>query len=292
MSQRIIKNYTEEDLEINDLGDVIIPANGALDIGGNEQRLIELASSEDLFNALIQGQGKYQVNDGLRDLTTSQGVDLIRKIQKPTEVDELGRWVVRSDSRKNGWDTVFQGAGDNMQTGVIGDGVPLRFDFEAAAEDSRWLTSEQDPTIPAGYKRQRIDWHFSDWVYVKEGTLYFYNMPKGSFANMWIVAPPNAFFTRKKLDAHQNLERITYPSGDVEVPFVHWVANYPMEGTCPMGDELNTESAAETPAYPGIIWRAEFSVPEIENWEQAHGHWSLELYRIAQDRSGIPGEYW
>lgn len=292
MSQRIIKNYTDEDLEISDIGGVIIPANGALDIGGNEQRLIELASSEDLFEALIQGKEKYQVNDGLKDLSTSAGVDLIRKIQRPTEVDELGRWMVRSDSRKTGWDTVFQGAGDNITTGKIGDGTQFRFDFGAATDDTRWRTSENDTTVPDGFKRQRIDWYFSDWVYVKEGTIYFYNMPKGSYTNMWIIAPPNAFFTRKRLDANLNLKKIVYPVGNVEVPFVHWVVNYPMEGTASMGDELNTESAAENPAYPGIIWRAEFTIPESTNWEQAHGHFSLEIYRIAQDRDDIPSEFW
>jgi hypothetical protein len=292
MSQRIIKNYTEEDLEIDDLGDVVIPANGALDLGGNEQRLIELASSEDLFRALIQGQDKYQVNDGLRDLSISEGIDLIRKIQRPTEVDELGRWVVRSDSRKNGWDTVFQGSGDDMVGGKIGGGTPFRFDFEAPADDPRWRTPEQDPSIPEGYKRQRLDWYFNDWTYVKEGTIYFYNIPKGSFINMWIVAPAGAPFTRKRLDQYQNLERVNYIHEDSEVPFVHWVVNYPVEGTCPMGDELNTESAAETPAYPGLIWRAEFTIPEVQDWEQAHGHYSLELYRIAQDRLDIPPELW
>ena len=194
MSQRIIKNYTDEDLEIEDLGDVLIPANGALDIGGNEQRFIELASSEDLFNALVKGIDSYQVNDGLKDLTMSQGTDLIRKIQRATEIDELGRWVVRSDSRKTDWDTVFQGAGDDMVTGEIGGGVPFRFDCEAEADDIRWRT---DDSIPTGYKRQRIDFTFNDWVFVKEGTLYFYNMPKGAYVNMWIVAPPNAFLVEK-----------------------------------------------------------------------------------------------
>lgn len=291
MSQRIIKNYTEEDLEIDDLGDIIIPANGALDIGGNEQRLIELASSDDLFAALAKGIDSYQVNDGLKDLTMSQGVDLIRKIQRATEIDELGRWVVRSDSRKTDWDTVFQGAGDNMMTGQIGGGVPFRFDCEADESDPRWRSTEDDPTIPEGYVRQRIDWNFSDWVFIKEGTLYFYNIPKGSTCNMWIVAPPNAFFSRKKLDSRLNMIKTTYPSGDVEVPFMHWVVQYPIEGTAPMGDELNTESAAENPAYPGLIFRAEFTVPKTENWEQAHGHFSLELYRIAQNAMDMPEAY-
>jgi hypothetical protein len=292
MAQRTIKNYTSEDLILRDLGDIVVPANGAVDLGGAESRLLELASSENLLEALAQGIEKFQINDGLKDLSFSEGIELIRKIQRPTEVDDLGRWVVRSDSRKNGWDTVFQGAGDDMQIGKIGAGTPFRFDFEADSSDPRWLTTEQDPTIPAGFARQRVDWMFCDWIFIKEGTMYYYNIPKGSTVNMWIVAPPGGFFTRKRIDNQLNLTQTNYPSGDQEVKFLNWVINYPLEGTVPMGDELNTESASEKPAYPGILFRAEFTVPMTEGWEKAHGHWSLEIYRVAQDRTVIPEQYW
>lgn len=292
MSQRTIKNYTDEDLIIADLGDIIIPANGAADLGGDERTLMDLASSDDLLKALAQGVEKYQVFDGLRNLPFSQGIDLIRKIQRPTEVDELGRWVVRSDSRKSGWDTAFQGQGDNLATGKIGDGTPFRFDCSVPPEDTRWLTPDEDPTIPDGFARQRIDWFFCDWTFAKEGTIYFYDVPKGSYCDFWLVAPPGAVFNRKKLDAQQEVQSFNFPSGNRFVKFMHWVIKYPIEGNAPMGDELNTESAAGTPAYPGLIWRAEFTVPKVDGWEKAHGHWSLEMYRIAQDRYDIPEQYW
>jgi len=292
MSQRTLKNYTDEDLIIHDLGDIVIPADGAKDIGGDERTLMELASSDDLLSALALGVGKYQIFDGSRNLSMSQGIDMIRKITRATEVDELGRWVVRADSRKNGWDIVFQGSGDNIQTGRIGGGTPFRYDFSAPPEDPRWITQEQNPEIPDGYLCQRIDWTFSDWVYTKEGTLYFYNLPKGSFCNFSLVSPPNGIFARKKLDEYQNLITENYPAPGIEVTFARWVINYYIEGTVPMGDELNTESAAEKPAYPGLIWRADFCVPDVPNIEEAHGHFTLELYRISQDQYDIPNNYW
>ena len=46
-----------------------------------------------------------------------------------------------------------------------------------------------------------------------------------------------------------------------------------------MGDELNTESAAEFPAYPFHVFETVITVPEVTGWESAHGHWSFELYR-------------
>lgn len=291
MAQRTIKNYTNEDLIIRDLGDLTIPANSAVDIGGNESRLLELASSEDLLAALAQGIEKYQINDGNRDLNFSNGIDLIRKIQRPTETDELGRWVVRADSRKSGYDVAFCGQGDDLQTGRIGEGTPFLWDFSAPAQDPRWVTSETDPTIPNGYKRQKIRWFFSDWVFVKEGTLYFFNAPKGTYLNFRVIAPPNTFFTRKKLDDHQNAILNIFPSGDQFVPFLHWVINYYIEGSAPMGDELNTESAADNPAYPGLIWECELTAPDVNNISEFHGHFSLEVYRITQDDQDIPELY-
>jgi len=46
-----------------------------------------------------------------------------------------------------------------------------------------------------------------------------------------------------------------------------------------MGDELNTEAAPDLPAYPYFIWRAEMTVPEVEGYEDFHGHFTLEAYR-------------
>jgi len=282
MAQRIIKNHTDEEFIISDLGDVKILANGAIDLGGNESRLIELASSDDLLELLIMGTDKIQVSDGLRDLSLSEGLDLIRKIQRATEVDELGRWVVRSDSRRNNWDVVFSGAGDDMITGKMGSGVDFVYDFAAPGNDTRWIDA------PAGFKRQRIDWTYSSYVYIKEGTFYFFNMPKGSYIDLWLVSPGGSYFPKKVLDSKQNIVKSYQLAGPLPVPFMHWVVKYHMEGSCPMGDELNTESAAENPAPPGTIFRAEVTIPDVVGVENAHGHWALEVYRASYDPNDDP----
>lgn len=196
-----------------------------------------------------------------------------------TEVDELGRWVVRADSRRRDWDVVFQGSGDNMSTGKMGDGMPFTYDFSDPVEDIKWITDG----VPSGFKRQRIDWMFADYVYLKEGTLYFYDMPKGSYIDLWLVSPAGEFYPRKLLDANQDVVKDYLQAGALPVPFMHWVVKYMMEGSAPMGDELNTESAAENPASPGLIFRAEVTVPDDTGYESAHGHWSLEIYRTSYD---------
>lgn len=284
MAQRTLKNYTAQDLILRDLGMEVIPANGAKDLGGNESRLLELASSEDLILALVQGTDKYQVNDGSKDLTLSEGIELIRKIQRPTEVDELGRWVVRADSRKAGWDTVFQGAGDNMITNEVGGGTPFTFDFSAPVDDLRW----HNESAPQGYKRQIIDWQFCDQLYVKEGAVYYYNLPKGTVMNASILSPPGTYIENKSYNPEDLsvVRSYGYNPGPNYIQFVHWVINYQLEGSAPLGNELNTESAAEVPAQPWFVFRNIIDVPEVPGWEQAHGHWSLEIYRMSQGPNG------
>ncbi len=282
MAQRIIKNYTDQNLVIADLGDIVIPANGALDIGGNEVRLIELSASDDLLDAISLGTESYQVNDGIRDLSKSEAIDLIRKIQRPTEVDNLGRWVIRSDSRKTDWDAIFQGAADDLTTGEVGKGTPFTFDFSAPADDLRW----DNEHAPAGYKMQTIDWRFCDWVYIKEGTLFYYNAPKGSFMNFFVVAPPGTGYIEKFSQEDLTVAKRTLPTNNKWIAFIQWLAHYNFEGSAPMGDELNTESASDNASPSFFMWRAQICVPDVTGYEQTHGHWALEMYRISTGTKG------
>lgn len=274
MAIRVIKNYTNEDLVLRDLGMVTIPNNGAVDIGGNESRLIELASSEDLLAALSQGINKYQLNDGSRDLNFSEGIELIRKIHKPTQSDLLGRWIVRVDSRRENWDTIFTGAGDDLQTMTTAGGVPFLFDFSAPVDDSRWVSNPL-----TGYRQQSIKWNFFDPVYIKEGTLYYFDMPKGSYVDFYIGVTEGHAYDVKFIDENLNVRRDIRICSVPYLRFAQWVSHYHVESSAPMGDELNTESAAEVPIYPFHIFECVVTVPETPGWENAHGHWGIELYR-------------
>jgi len=190
-----------------------------------------------------------------------------------TQKDILGKWVVRSESRISGFDVIFTGAGDQMSGDMeIGGGTEFVFDFSDAS---------QLIDAPAGYKRARIDWQFNDSIFIKEGTIYFYNMPKGSYIDMYIVCPqgyPYAYKVHGRPE--EDYAKMEYANAtDGEVVIQHWVLKNHLEGNCPMGDEFNTESAADTAPPTHYVWRAEITVPEVTNWEESHGHWTLELYR-------------
>ena len=274
MALRIIKNYTDTSYIIHDLGDLEIPAQGAIDIGGTESRLIELADSEDLLKVLSLGVDKIQVNDGMSDFQYGEGIDLIRRVSKSTPTDKLGRWIVRSDSRRTNYDAVFSGCGDDIVNKQIGGGVPFTWDFSAPEDDPKWIAA------PAGYKRQRLDWSFIETTYLKEGSLYFYNAPKGAYLDFKLLIPAGYPYKKKYIDSEDNpYWEENYTVVTEETIIGQWVINHWVEGSCPMGDPLNTESAHENPSPTFIIYRCEITAPISENISDFHGHFSLEMYR-------------
>jgi hypothetical protein len=272
MSQRTIKNYTNQDIVLGDLGGVIIPANGANDIGGDEQRLVAIASSNDLLNAIARGIDKVQVNDGIKDLSFSEGIDTIRKVASPMQVDQQGRAIVRTDSKRVDYEVVFCGVGDDTNGTAIGTGQPLRWDFSD--------TNANFVDAPTGFKRIQLNWSFCDPTYTKSGSLYFYDAPKGAYLDFFHVFPMGLPFLPRYINPQSyDVEFGNYEFAPGQKVIGHWVSKHWVEGTCPMGDHLDTESAHSNAAPAFVQYRCEITVPEINGWELFHGHIILEIYR-------------
>lgn len=193
------------------------------------------------------------------------------KIVANTRVDRDGRWTIRSDSRLIGYDIVFAGAGDTYDPMTIGGGKEFRFDFF----DSNQLLSNS----LTGFKQIRIDYMFNDDIYLKEGTVFFFNAPKGSYMDFYWICPTGGIYDKKIYGADATIPNPTVAEVDTIVG--HIVIKYFVEGSCPMGDELNTEACTDDPIPKYIIWRTEITVPEVGGWENFHGHWNFELYRPA-----------
>jgi hypothetical protein len=268
MAIRIIKNYTTQDCIIHDLGDVVIPKNGAVDLGGDETRLIQLACSTYLLTALSQGVANFQVNDGSVDYAFDAGIDLIRRIDQTTQTDTNGRWLIRTESRRTQYDAVFAGSGDDMVNYIIGGGTPFKWDF-----------STQDDLVPAptGFLRKQINWNFMDMIYPKEGKISFTNAPLGSYVNMFLLCPPGLPYPVKTPNANGDVVR-SYRIALRPTVFQGWICNYWMEGTVAY-DTLTTEGSTDYPGMGYLIWRTEITVPDIPAAVQFHGHWIFQIYR-------------
>jgi len=180
-----------------------------------------------------------------------------------------GRPIVRSDSRPIGYSTMFTMTGDTASG--IGDGKDILWDF--SNDDD--LTASG--TWPEGYKSKCIYLNFLDPVYVKEGCLYFHNAKKGSYVNFSIICPSGQYY----------LDRDGYPVQAVEdTVIVRYVNNHHFYGDCPMGDELNTESATENAIPVNYRLCVEVFVPENDN--DSYGYGELEVYRARTYL--LPGE--
>jgi len=198
------------------------------------------------------------------DITTLSGVvaahdgTALPVTTAPTMAD--GRPIVMSNSRPVGYQTIFTMAGDTASG--IGDGKEIVWDF---SNDDDLMASG---IAPAGYKGKCLKINFLDPVYVKEGTIYFHGAKKGSYMNFNIICPNGQYYLNRDGTPAQ-------ANGDVTV--VRYVNKHHFYGDCPMGDELNTESATENAIPENYKLCVEVFVPDTDN--DSYGYGELELYR-------------
>jgi len=121
MAKRIIKNYTATDREINDLGSIVIPAGGQIDLA-EQCTLEEIANSDDLLAILGEGIDKFQVNDGVNDLSLGDGIDLIRRIVQKFPVTSDKRAIFMPTLWRGDLISYHTGTGDDIVNGIKGEG--------------------------------------------------------------------------------------------------------------------------------------------------------------------------
>lgn len=171
--------------------------------------------------------------------------------------DANGKKFHRAESRPLNTNTCFTGIGDSESN--IGDGKEFSWDF----------SNETDEIIaPEGFRRKRIEFKFLDNVWIKEGTIYFYDMPQGSYGDMYIVAPTGTYY-------YDNNNEIQLAEEDTKI--THYVIHHKMEDSVPMGDELNTECCSDEIPNAYKFW-IEITIPDIEG-TTARGNFDIELYR-------------
>lgn len=176
-------------------------------------------------------------------------------------IDDEGRVFQRAESKPTTMTTYFAGAGDSSTE--IGGGDALVFDFSNTDNDVS--------SPPSGYKQKRVCVTFIDTVRLKEGTLYWENAPFGSHVDLCLGVPNNGYYQKNDGTLAQNT------TGDV-LAIAKFVKRTPMMGSCPMGDEMNTEAASnDIPA--GTVFGFLVTVPDVTGYSDCHGGIVMELYR-------------
>lgn len=179
-----------------------------------------------------------------------------------TPVDNEGRKFLRAESKPTDMTTYFTSKGDTP--GEIGAGNQLVFDFNNT--DNDW------PDPPAGCKWKRVTCTFIDTVRLKEGTVYWENVPFGSIIDLCLGVPDQGWYQKNDGSYAQN-------TTGQDLMIAKFVNDSPMMGSCPMGDEMNTEAASnDIPA--GTVFGFMVTVPDtVSDTDNVHGVIVLELYR-------------
>lgn len=176
--------------------------------------------------------------------------------------DTEGKPFVRAESRPLNCTTYFTTAGDKLDTPqAIGDG--MRLEWDAADEEYPWVEDTQ-----AGVKRLTVDIQFLDSVWIKEGTVYWMDAAKDNYLDMYIVCPNGGYY--------MYLGEIRQNTTGNDLIVEHYVNKHPIQGDCPMGDEMNTETCSqEMPSYLKVRMIMTTPITDVTS----HGYVELEMFR-------------
>lgn len=196
---------------------------------------------------------------------------------------EDGRPIVRSDTRPLNTSTYFTMIGDLPNE--IGGGEALQWDF---SNDDNLYTGSEVPT--AGYKAKEMKISFSCPVHIKDGTVYFFDAPWGSYVHMDIVVPTGGYYPNPAGPIPAAMLGLPgnkmYAQATEDTVYQRYLSSHFMYGDCPMGDELNAEGAAVDALPIGWYIRGLIITPESDITSK--GYASLEMYRCHTAK--LPGQ--
>jgi len=215
--------------------------------------------------------------------------------QEVTCRDKNKKQIVKGDSRPptcltqfmNGYDdcaTWYSYMGQPtpqpvpINTPIIGMGKLWEWDFSNAVDDS--LTDLFHNAVPSGRKAKIIkggtSGAFIENVWIKEGCIYFHNAPKVVRASMGVMCPPNAPYKSNYAIKYNLPPDRTNETGNWLTVF-QYVGRHGIQGSAPMGDELNTEACLECPIPPFYdMW---FYIETNDTDNESNGYVELEGYR-------------
>jgi hypothetical protein len=201
---------------------------------------------------------------------------------KPLTMDD-GRLVVRPESRPMNNRTYFTSTGDHPTTHKLGEGKSIKWDFSNDDDLYNPIEVLNGPTIDSGYKAKIINVCFNDPVYIKDGTMYFYDAPWGCYVSMYVTVPSGSYYPNPYGSIPATALGLTgtgkYAHASKNVFYACYVQKQYMYTNCPMGDELNAEGCQVNALPTGWYVSALVVTPDSDTVSKGYG--SLEMFRTA-----------
>jgi len=198
-----------------------------------------------------------------------------------------GRPIVRSDTRPLNTQTFFSCAGDATDsTGkiTISGGKELRWDF--SNDDDEYTGDE----VPSGYKAKELKINFVCPIFIKDGSIYFFDAPWGAYLKMDIMVPAGGYYPNPVGSIPAAALGLSgnkmYAQASEDTVISSYIGKHFIYGDCPMGDELNAEGAAVEALPIGWYIRGLIITPNSDT--SSKGYASLEMYRCHS--VVLPGE--
>ena len=196
---------------------------------------------------------------------------ITKKLEEGPTMDD-GRPVVRADTRPLETETYFTMAGDTASG--VGDGAAMRWDMD---EDGDWVDNGD------GYKKKVFELAFNNKIYLKDGSIYFFNAPWGAYVEFYITVPAGQYYPN--IYGSIPASALGLPGDDmydyasVNVLYQCYVNKHYMYGDCPMGDELNAEGAAVNGLPTTWTLTGHIHAPATASGTGFKGFASVECYR-------------
>lgn len=273
-----VTNNTETLISISDLG-VTINAGVTIDLGSiSSVSLADISESSDLIRKI--SNESVTVNDGTNDLSISNAVIYVTSFKHIGPLMDDGRPLIRADTRPLGTQTYFTMAGDGNDN-KLGNGKTMMWDFSNNDDIFDPNTVENPTTVASGFKAKKIDIKFREAVYLKDGTLYFFDAPWGCYGSMYITVPSGNYYPNPNGSIPATALGLSgdtmYAYATKDVFYATFVQKQHMYTSCPMGDELNAEGAQVDPVPAGWYITGLIVTPENDNISKGYG--SFEMYR-------------
>jgi hypothetical protein len=135
-----------------------------------------------------------------------------------------------------------------------------------------------------------MDMAFTGLVYIKDGTMYFFDAPWGCYCDMYITIPAGNYYPNPAGSIPAAALGLSgsqmYAYASKDVIYTSYLRHHMMYGSCPMGDELNAEGAAIDGLPIGWYITGIIFTPTSDNVSK--GYASLEMYRFKTIL--LPGE--
>lgn len=202
------------------------------------------------------------------------------KIDTGLKMDD-GRSIVRADTRPLGTKTYFTMTGDDLQTGELGAGDQMRWDFSNDDDTYDPNNFENPRVLASGIKAKYMEMEFTNPVYLKDGALFFFDAPWGAYVSMYIVVPSGTYYPHPEgtISASDlGLSGNTmYAYSTKKVFYASYLNKHFVYKDCSRGVDLDAEGAQVEPVPSGWLIAGLVCCPEDNNTFKGFG--LIEMYR-------------